>query len=150
MKKGFTLIETIIAIAMISFLILAISGLTSLSIKMNLEANRKDEIFNIARSICEIYKSNMDNYSSDGTEINIYKYVNNLSDIQSINNLILNKDGNYNESNYNNIINSNNGFKYTLILKIKKTLTVEDMEVLGIEVVRNDGELMKISMNAAK
>jgi prepilin-type N-terminal cleavage/methylation domain-containing protein len=150
MKNGFTLIETIIAISMISLLILAIYSLTSLSIKMNLEANRKDEIFNIARSICEIYKSNNDNYSNSENEINIYKYVNSLSGIQSINNLILNKDGYYNESNYNKILNSNNGFKFTLILKIKKISTVENMELLYIEVVRNDGELMKISMNAAK
>jgi prepilin-type N-terminal cleavage/methylation domain-containing protein len=150
MKNGFTLIETIIAISMISLLILAIYSLTSLSIKMNLEANRKDEIFNIARSICEIYKSNNDNYSNSENEINIYKYVNSLSGIQSINNLILNKDGYYNESNYNKILNSNNGFKFTLILKIKKISTVENMELLYIEVVRNDGALMKISMNAAK
>lgn len=150
MKKGFTLIEVIITIAMISLLILSISCLTSLSIKINLKADRRDEIFNIARSVCEIYKSDSNYYSNIGTDINIYKYVNSLTDIQSINNLILNKNGNYIEPNYNEIINDGKVYKYTLILKIKRILNTGNMEMLCIEVIRNGEELMKISMNAAK
>lgn len=150
MKKGFTLIEVIIAISMIALLILVISGLSSMSIKMNQETNKMDESFNIARSICEMYKSNADNYSIIGTEINIYKYINNLSDINSINNLITNKNGNYDVSEFDEITNSNTGFKYTLILKIKRISNPENMEVLWIEVVKNDEKHMKISMNAAK
>lgn len=150
MKKGFTLIEVIVAIAMISLLILAITGLTSMSIKMNLEANKRDESFNVARSICEIYKSSSDTYSSVETEVNIYKYINSLSEVQSINHIIENKDGYYNEANYNEVINGNNCFKYTLILKIKRILNNENMEGMWIELLRNDGELMKIKMNIAK
>lgn len=149
MKKGFTLIEIIISIALISLLILSISGLISISIKMNLEADKRDKCFNIAGSICEIYKAASDTYSNSGTEISIYKYINDLSDFQSINNVIQNKDGEYTESNFTEIINNSNGFKYTLILKIKKLQNIENMECLWIDVVRNDN-LMKISMNIAK
>lgn len=150
MKKGFTLIEVIIAVLIISLMILSISGLVSMSLKMNSEADKMSESFNIARSICEMYKSNTDTYSNPGTEINIYKYINTLWDIQSINDLIINKNGDYIEADFNEIINGSSGFKYTLILKIKKIANSEKMEALWIEIIKNDGELMKISMNAAK
>lgn len=150
MKKGFTFIEVIISVLIISLLVLAISGLTSMSIKMNLESTEMDERFNLVRSVCEMYKSNTDNYSNPGAEINIYKYINNLSDIQSISDLIINKNGDYNDSDFNRIINGSVGFKYTLILKIKKMPDAENMEALWVEVVRNDVKLMKTSMNAAK
>lgn len=150
MKKGFTVIEVIVAVSVIAMLILVISGLTSMSIKMNLQTSRLDESFNIASSICEIYKSNTDTYSSIENEVKIYKYINSLSDIQSINNLILNKTGDYTETNLDGIINGNTGFKYTLILKIKKISSAEGMEALWIQVIKNDGKQIKISMNAAK
>lgn len=150
MKKGFTLIEVIVAIAAIAMIILAISGLTSISIKMNREADRRDESFNIARSLCEIYKSDSTFYSSAGTEINIYKYINSLSDVESINSIIQSKNGEWCESNYEEIISNNSGFKYTLILKIKRIQNIEEMEGLWIEVIRNDSGLIIVKMNTAK
>lgn len=150
MKKGFTLIEAIITVAMVSLLILAISGLTSMSIRTNIKASKRDESFNIARGICEIYKANTDNYSVAETEISIYKYINSLLDIQSINEIIRSKDGDYLEEDYDEVVNGNNGLKYTLILKIKRITSMEEMEIIYVEIVRNDGEQFKISFNAAK
>jgi prepilin-type N-terminal cleavage/methylation domain-containing protein len=150
MKKGFTLIEVIISIALVCILILAIAGLSVMSAKTAQTAKERDEVFNIARSICEIYKSNSSFYSSPGSEVNIYKYINNVSDIEGINSLINNRDGYYSESNFNQIINANQTFKYTLILKIKRISSDIDMETLSVEAVKNDGKITRIKLTAAK
>ncbi len=150
MKKGFTLIEIIVAVAAIALMILAISGLTGISIRMNKEALKKDESFNLARSICELYKSDDCIYSGTEAELNIYKYVNSLSDVLSINSIVENKDGNFNEGNYGEIIAEGREFDYTLILKFKRIEGVEEMEGLWVEVIRNDNRLIKQRMNIAK
>lgn len=150
MKKGFTLIEVIVAIAAAALLILAISGLTGISLRMNRETSVSDEGFNIARSICEMYKSEDDMYSGTGDEIYVFKYINNLSDIHSVKGIIQNKDGDFYEGNYEDIITEGSDFKYTLILKIKKLEVIEDMEGLWIVIVRNDKKLVGFKMNTAK
>lgn len=150
MKKGFMLIEVIIAVSIIAMLILVISQIISMSIKMNLKAYKMDEEFNIARGVCEMYISDTDTYTGIDSEINIYKYLNNISEIQSINQLIASPNGQYNESNLNEIINSNREYKYTLILKIKRISNSENMEALWVDVINNIGTPTKVSMNAAK
>lgn len=150
MKKGFTLIEVIVAIAAIVLLILAISGLTGISLRMNGKTSNMDESFNIARSICEMYKSEDNILKGTETELNIYKYINGLSDIQSIEGIVESRDGSLREGNYDEIHTGSSDLKYTLILKFKKLDGMEEMEGLWIEVIRNDNRSLKQRMNIAK
>jgi prepilin-type N-terminal cleavage/methylation domain-containing protein len=57
MKKGFTLIEVVVCIMLLCILLVPIFGLSSLAYNVNTSAKLKDEEFNIARGVCEKFRS---------------------------------------------------------------------------------------------
>lgn len=80
MKKGFTLIEVVIALAIIAILVLAISSSNLTNAKTNrVTANREDS-FSIAKAICEKYKS--EKYIVNDKKVVIY--VDNLDDLNQV------------------------------------------------------------------
>lgn len=77
-NKGFTLIENIIMLFVISIITLAILELNIQNIKINKNNNDNYDMFLIAKSICEIYIS-QENIITD----NIYLiYLNNVEDLK--------------------------------------------------------------------
>ncbi|SKA81831.1 hypothetical protein SAMN05443428_104123 [Caloramator quimbayensis] len=56
MRKGFMLIETVIISSVISIILICVTNLHIRAIEINRITKERDEAFNIARSVCEIYK----------------------------------------------------------------------------------------------
>lgn len=153
MKKssGFTLIEIIISIALIAMLAVGIASINTLSIKLGAKGRKKDIAYNIARSICELYKSDGTLYSLAASDINVYKYINSMDDITSIEHLILNSDGVYSEEDREQIINEGGNEGYTVIIKIRKVSLNPEMEAIFTKVIENGGEETDgVVLNASK
>lgn len=74
MRKGFTLIETIIISSIISIIFICVCNLHIRAIDISRSTKERDEAFNIARSVCEIYKSRYVEISNDYTAF----YVNDV------------------------------------------------------------------------
>ncbi|MDF2502999.1 prepilin-type N-terminal cleavage/methylation domain-containing protein [Clostridium sp.] len=89
MKKGFTLIEVIAAIAIFSIAILSISMAFSTSLNISQMNDIKQDTSQYAQAITENYKAlgynAIDNKykSTDNTTLSDFKYFNNLNDIQN-------------------------------------------------------------------
>lgn len=122
MKKGFTLIEVIAAIAIIMILVLAIGTLNTSNIKMNRHTVQRDEEFSIAKAVCEKYKS--DGMDVDTKDVVIY--IDNLEDMYQqvedaggfINNLIINSPSVIDTS-LNSLKAGSSGKKFALLLQGK-------------------------------
>jgi prepilin-type N-terminal cleavage/methylation domain-containing protein len=79
MRKGFTLIEIVVSAALISIVIIAISALNLINIKTSIISYEKDEAFNIARGVCEMFKCE----GEVMPQKNVVAYINHLGDIQN-------------------------------------------------------------------
>lgn len=91
MKRGFTLIETVISLALVAILIVAVSGVNMMSIRVNSKTRGRDSAFNTARGICEIFRSENEVYEEYG--IWVYKYIDDIGEIGSIKWIFQNRDG---------------------------------------------------------
>lgn len=83
-KKGFTLIETIISMMLISLLILLICCINLYALKLNKAARKNDNAFNIARGVCEMFKKEELSISS----LNIYVTLDDVEEIGSLNDVL--------------------------------------------------------------
>lgn len=85
-KKGFTIIETIISIMLISLLILLVCCMNLFSLKLFKMTRNNDNAFNIARGVCEMFKK--EELSLYGDSLNIYITLNDVGEIESLNEVL--------------------------------------------------------------
>jgi prepilin-type N-terminal cleavage/methylation domain-containing protein len=77
MKKGFTLIEVVVATGLILIIAITISTLNVININLNKRTSQKDEQLNIARGVCEKFKCE----TGDVSDKRVIIYTNGLSDM---------------------------------------------------------------------
>lgn len=82
-KKGFTLIETIVSMMLISLLILLACCMNLFALKLFKMTRKNDDAFNIARGACEMFKK--EELSLEGDLLNIYIALNEVGEIESLN-----------------------------------------------------------------
>jgi prepilin-type N-terminal cleavage/methylation domain-containing protein len=124
MKKGFTLIEVVIAIAIIAMLVLAISSLNLTNAKTNRTTANREDSFSIAKAVCEKYKS--EKYIVDNRKVMIY--VNNLEELNQVFNSysgsaaqVVNKGPEITDTSYNSIKSGNiSNKKYAVLMQGSK------------------------------
>jgi Tfp pilus assembly protein PilV len=84
-KNGFSLIEVVLAVGVVSFSLLAIFGILSVSLKSSSEKNYQHEVIGITRSLNDFLRSTNTNYGagfstvsnwiSSGTDPGIYCFA---------------------------------------------------------------------------
>lgn len=137
MKKGFTLVEVVVSIAIIAILILSIASLNMSSIRTNKMVRQKDNAYNIAKAICEMYKSDNDcSYVPGSTTV----HINSIDDIKDINTLITSPDTDASK-------------KYIVLIEFTQTDAAGDKPVLlvmHVTVTNNDSDKKTVKMMEAK
>lgn len=94
MKKGFTLIEVVVAAAIIGILITVIGSLNLFSGRLEGTVRERDGGFNIARGLGEMFIAE----ELEGSRFNsgaFYKYMNSIEDIESLEAFFEASDGSY-------------------------------------------------------
>lgn len=117
MKRGFTLIETIISIGLITMLIIAVSSVNMMSVKMNASTRGRDSAFNIARGICEVFRSEDEIYEE--YNVRVYKYIDDINEISNIKYLFENRDGNASDD---STAIGGNTKRYTVFIELEKSI----------------------------
>lgn len=94
MRRGFTLIEVIISVALVAILILTVSSMNLFSVRTNRSTRGRDGAFNLARGLCELYKVQEleDSLYNHGA---VFKYLSSIEDIENINDIFEDSEGIY-------------------------------------------------------
>lgn len=122
-KKGFTIVEVIISIAILAILILVIGNSNITTFKINGRVRKRDKLFNTAKGICELYKAwNIDAY--DGSYKKVYYNYNDIYDIEGLEYLFLNGDMEY----------KSDGNRYTLLLELSRLPIAGDIGESSIDI----------------
>jgi prepilin-type N-terminal cleavage/methylation domain-containing protein len=140
-KKGFSLIETVVSAALIAILIVAISALNLTNIKTYYINSDKDESFNIARGICEMFKSEEEVIPHKC----VVSYINHIDDISDNISDIVQAEHNLVNINFEQISNNNLGKKrYALIIEtsVNNQLNVLRVTVISMNEFNNTLNLM--------
>lgn len=119
MKKGFTLVEVIVSIALLAILLISVSFLNLMSIRMNIEARQRDKVFYIAKGICEMYRAEDIRFTEDLYK-SVYKGIDDLSEVTGIVDILKNNDGIYNDG--DNIVPVVEK-KYIVLLSLQKGIS---------------------------
>lgn len=135
MKKGFSMIEIIVGIMLLVMLIVPIYGMNSACFRTNNSSRYKDEEFNIARAVCEKFKSELGAVENKWTvlyadnpmdlPINITETVQNSIYYNIVSSELI-KSNNLNNKKYAVIICSSS-FQSLYYLKVK-VLSMADIE----------------------
>lgn len=135
-KGGFILIEVILSLALIAIFVGTICSITLSAARIKAISEKKDDAFNIARGICEMFKSETGEFL-DADYRTLYKPIDNLSEIDSIEDIMKNGIESYNSLNL--AVEKNR--KYVLMLNLsKKTGTgitkgnTPDIDILKVKV----------------
>lgn len=143
MRKGLTLIEIVVSAALISIVIIAISALNLTNIKTNNINKENDEAFNIARSVCEMFKSECELVPNKS----VVAYIDRLDDINdSISGMILIEPDLRNKD-FEQIMNSNlNKKKYALLIEtsLNNQFNVLKVTVISMNELRNTIDLIVV------
>ncbi|SFB45029.1 prepilin-type N-terminal cleavage/methylation domain-containing protein [Clostridium frigidicarnis] len=122
-KHGFTLVEVIAAIAILSIIFVSISSFMLFSVKMESNSNSKVNKLSLVKSSMEVLNS-----SDDDSLLN--KYTNGISyvyfdDLEELKNEMLNKNKNKFKDISSNTAKENNkeNKKYSIALNVKKDTT---------------------------
>lgn len=130
-KKGFTLIEAAAAAAVISSILISICNLYIRNINIYKMSEEKDTAFNIARTVCEIYKSESKNINNEFTAL----YVNDIEEIPTDLNMLVNKSTSISKDDIDTVINLNFQNKsYGVIVKEFKGIDFKGIRVKVISI----------------
>lgn len=138
MKKGFTLIETIVSIGLVAMLVVVLSGLNLMSIKVNYQTKSRDGSFNLARGICEVFKSENGIYGRSEA-VRIFKYIDDVSEIKNIGEIIINADGSFEEISLCYISDSKRFTAFIEIEEMNFGIEYEDSKFLMLRVTVYQG-----------
>lgn len=114
-KKGFLLVEALISLMLIGILIVTVCSINLTAAKIKSVSKKKDEAFNTARGICEMYKSERGEFK-DGDYKTLYKPINSIDEITSIDDIIKNGTGAY--SSLDSAVLNNK--KYVVMINLAK------------------------------
>lgn len=150
MKRGFTLIETVISLALVAILIVVVSGVNMMSIRVNSITRGRDSAFNTARGICEIFRSEDEVYEEYDKWV--FKYINDAGEIESIKWIFNNRDG---ISENGKLAAGGSDKRYTVLVKLEKSsingaLTAPTFKILRVKVVEKGREKSPVTLVYAK
>lgn len=94
MKKGFTLIEVVVAAAIIGILVAAIGSLNLFTGRLERSVRERDGSFNIAKGLGEMFRAE----ELEGSRYNsgaFYKYISSIEDIENLEVFYDASDGSY-------------------------------------------------------
>jgi prepilin-type N-terminal cleavage/methylation domain-containing protein len=151
MKKGFTLVEVIISIALIAILVLSISSLNAMSFKTNKMVRQRDNAYNIAKAICEAYKADKHSYSLSTTKA--YANIESLNDIDITN--VDNMVSGMTECNgvADDAVPVDTSKKYNVIIEFENTTASYNkplLHIIHVTVTNNDNDKKKVKLSEAK
>lgn len=135
-KKGFALIEVLISIVLIGILIATICSINLSAAKIKAMSRKKDEAFNLARGVCEMFKSERREFKEDDYKT-LYKPVNSIDDIESIEGILKNEVESCNSLN----IAATKNKKYVVMIILSKKIatgitkgSAPNIDILNVQV----------------
>lgn len=135
-KKGFALIEVLLSIMLIGILIATICSINLSAAKIKAMSRKKDEAFNIARGVCEMFKSERREFKEDDYKT-LYKPVNSIDEIESIEGIFKNEVESCNSLNIATAKNK----KYVVMINLSKKIaagitkgSTPNIDILNVQV----------------
>lgn len=140
MRKGFTLLEVVICIAIIAIIVLPLATLNMSNIRQNKTTFNREEAYSIAKAACEKFKSEalLVNDSS------VTLYVNSVDDLYQM--LTAHSDSIVRLINGGTSMTDNTGKKYSITLKGVRG----DLNILNVTVAALDSYKGSVKLKASK